>query len=152
MQRLLKGFPHAHWGLLPRLMTWPESKDIPAVDLAQDPKRTWLVISSPKTLIRRDATGMQRNLKQKTMAAIESLKCTSETRFDLIFLWFHPLHPFTSIYIQHRFWTVLYEYERVAGIQGTWSGAEADTSQSRKCFESGKNHTWNGPGKKAARC
>ena len=64
--------------------------------------------------------GMQRgccNLKQKTMAAIEGLKCTSETRFDLMYV----VSSLTSIYsnIQHRFWTVLYEYERGAGIHGT---------------------------------
>ena len=52
--------------------------------------------------------GMQRgccNLKQKTMAAIESLKCTSETRFDLMYV----VSSLTSIYIQHRFWTVLWD-------------------------------------------
>jgi len=88
--------------------------------------------------------GMQRgccNLKQKTMASIESLKCTSETRFDLMYV----VSSLTSIYIQHRFWTVLYEYERGAGIHGTGSGAEADTSQSRRCeLNQGRIIPWNG--------
>ena len=70
--------------------------------------------------------GMQRgccNLKQKTMAAIEGLKCTSETRFDLMYV----VSSLTSIYsnIQHRFWTVLYEYERGAGIHGTANGCRS---------------------------